>query len=232
MALKIRSLKESVEETGVKIAVYGAAGAGKTSLIRTLPGKALILSAESGLLSIADHDADVADVSSIEDVREAYRFLADGKHEYAWVAMDSYSEICEVLLAEEKTKTKDPRQAYGTVIETGTALARAFRDLPLGVYFTAKSERVKDDATGRVSSHISMPGAKLGAALPYLFDEVFHLFSATDKESGELGRWLQTRGDQRADAKDRSGRLDMYEPADLSHIVAKIRGATKENENV
>ena len=232
MALKIRSLKESVESTGVKIAVYGASGAGKTTLIRTLPGKPLILSAESGLLSIADHDADVAEVSSIDDVREAYRFLADATHDYSWVALDSFSEICEVLLAEEKQKTKDPRQAYGAVIETGTALARAFRDLPLGVYFSAKAERVKDDATGRVSSHISMPGAKLGAALPYLFDEVFYLFAAQDKESGELERWIQTSGDQRADAKDRSGKLDMYEPADLSHIVAKIRGNTKGDNNV
>ena len=132
----------------------------------------------------------------------------------------------------EKKKTKDPRQAYGAVIETGTALARAFRDLPLGVYFSAKAERVKDDATGRVSSHISMPGAKLGAALPYLFVEVFHLFAAQDKESGELERWIQTSGDQRADAKDRSGKLDMYEPADLSHIVAKIRGNNQGDNNV
>jgi len=225
VALKISRLRDVVESIGIKVCVYGAAGAGKTTLIKTLPGKVLILSAESGLLSIADHDADVAEVSSIDDVREAYRFLASSDHQYDWVALDSFSEICEVLLAEEKQKTKDPRQAYGAVIETGTALARAFRDLPLGVYFSAKSERVKDDATGRVSTHISMPGAKLGAALPYLFDEVFHLFSATDKESGELERWLQTSGDQRADAKDRSGKLDMYEPANLADIVAKIRGA-------
>lgn len=224
MALQIKSVKESVTSNGVKICVYGSAGAGKTSLIRTIPGKTLILSAESGLLSIADIDADVAEVSSVDDLREAYAFLREGKHDYQWVALDSFSEICEVLLSEEKAKTKDPRQAYGAVIEIGTSLARAFRDLPLGVYFSAKAERVKDESTGRVSAALAMPGAKLGAALPYLFDEVFHLFGAKDKESGELERWLQTSGDQRADAKDRSGKLDMYEPADLSHIVAKIRG--------
>lgn len=223
MALQIKSVKESVTSSGIKLCVYGAAGAGKTSLIRTTPGKTLILSAESGLLSIADIDADVVEVSSIDDVREAYAFLRQSEHDYQWVALDSFSEICEVLLAEEKAKTRDPRQAYGAVIETGVALARSFRDLPLGVYFTCKSERVKDDATGRVSAAPSMPGSKLAQALPYIFDEVFHLFSATDKESGELERWLQTSGDQRADAKDRSGKLDMYEPADLSHIVAKIR---------
>lgn len=223
MALKIKSLRDSVEGNGIKICVYGGAGVGKTSLIRTIPGKTLILSAESGLLSIADVDADVVEVTSLEDVRDAYKFLAQGEHDYTWVALDSFSEICEVLLIEEKAKTKDPRQAYGAVIETGTALARAFRDLPLGVYFSAKAERQKDEATGRVSSVLSMPGAKLGNAIPYLFDEVFHLFVAQNKETGEAERWLQTVGDQRADAKDRSGKLDQYEPADLSHIVAKIR---------
>jgi len=223
LALKIKTVRESVSDTAEKIAVYGDAGAGKTSLIRTLPGKTLILSAESGLLSIQDIDADVAEVSSVEDVRDAYRFLRDSDHPYEWVALDSFSEICEVLLSEEKAKTKDPRQAYGAVIEAGTSLARAFRDLPLGVYFSAKAERQKDEATGRISASISMPGAKLGAALPYLFDEVFYLFCATDKESGELERWLQTTGDQRAIAKDRSGKLDMYESADLGAIINKIR---------
>jgi phage nucleotide-binding protein len=221
--LKISRLRDVVNSIGVKIVVYGDSGAGKTSLIPTLPGKVLILSAESGLLSIQDYDADVIEVSSVDDVRDAYVFLKEGNHDYAWVALDSFSEICEVLLSEEKKKTKDPRQAYGAVIETGTALARAFRDLPLGVYFSAKAEKVKDDATGRVSASIAMPGAKLGAALPYLFDEVFYLFSATDKESGEVERWLQTTGDQRAVAKDRSGKLDQYEPADLSAIISKIR---------
>lgn len=223
MALQIKSVRDSVESNGVKVVVYGDSGAGKTSLIRTLPGKTLILSAESGLLSIADLDADVAEVSTVDDVREAYTYLREGSHDYTWVALDSFSEICEVLLGEEKKKTKDPRQAYGAVIETGTALARAFRDLPLGVYFSAKSERTKDDATGRVSYSISAPGQKLAAALPYLFDEVFFLFSSTDKESGDVERWLQTVGDQRATAKDRSGKLDQYEPADLSNVVAKIR---------
>lgn len=223
MALKIKSVRDSVENNGIKFCVYGTAGAGKTSLIRTIPGKTLILSAESGLLSIADVDADVAEISSLDDVREAYAFLKGSDHDYSWVALDSYSEIMEVALAEFKETSKDPRQAYGQVIETGTALARAFRDLPLGVYFSAKSEKIRDEATGRISAGISMPGSRLGQSIPYLFDEVFHLFSATDKESGELERWLQTSGDQRADAKDRSGKLEQYEPANLADIVAKIR---------
>jgi len=224
LPLKIQSLAESIQADRPKICVYGFPGVGKTSLIRTLPGKALILSAEAGLLSIQGHEADVAEIQSIDDLREAYAFLSKSDHDYQWVALDSFSEIAEVLLSHEKSQTKDTRQAYGRVIEVGTQMGRAFRDLKMGVYFACKAERIKDEATGRQGVALSMPGAKLAQAIPYLFDEVFHLFINTDKETGEHQRWLQCVGDQRADCKDRSGRLDAYEPANLGHIVAKIGG--------
>ena len=37
-------------------------------------------------------------------------------------------------------------------------------------------------------------------------------------------RYLMTATDGKSTAKDRSGRLDAYEPADLGAIVAKIGG--------
>jgi phage nucleotide-binding protein len=226
MPLAIKSLAASIEESEPKICIYGFPGAGKTYAASTLPGKTLILSAEAGLLSLSgrEFNADVAEVKSVDDLREAYRLLDGGSHDYQWVALDSFSEICEVLLSAEKAATKDTRQAYGRVIEVGMQMGRAFRDLKMGVYFACKAERQKDEATGRQSVALSMPGAKLAQGIPYLFDEVFHLFVDKDKETGETTRWLQCIGDARADCKDRSGRLDAYEPADLTHIVNKIKG--------
>lgn len=229
MTLKIRTLAETIEPDKPKVLVYSFAGAGKTTLCSTLPGKVLIISAESGLLSLQGKmEADVLEVSSIDDLRDAYGFLKAGDHSYDWVCLDSFSEIAEVMLAYEKSQTKDARQAYGKVIEQGVALARAFRDLKgVGVYFTCKAERQKDEATGRIQVTISMPGARLAQSIPYLFDEVFCLITETDKETGETARWLQTCSDARADCKDRSGRLDAYEPADLGAVVAKIAGGAQ-----
>jgi len=60
----------SLSANGVKMLVYGQAGAGKTSLIRTLPDP-IILSAEGGLLSIQDADLPYIEISSMQDLEEA-----------------------------------------------------------------------------------------------------------------------------------------------------------------
>lgn len=226
----IHSVKDSISSRGVKVAVFGPAGAGKTRLIATLPGRGLVASAEAGLLSLdgIEHagEIDVAEVGGVEDLREVYSMLK-GPHPYQWVALDSVSEIAELVLAAEKKKTKDPRQAYGALVDEMGVILRAFRDLQgVDVYFSAKAQRVKDEATGRVTIEMSFPGAKVAQAVPYIFDEVFYLTATEDKETGEVSRWLQTRSDARVDCKDRSGKLDPFEPADLGAVIAKIKGST------
>jgi len=229
--LKIQSLDDTLDARGLKFLAYGASGSGKTRLIGTLPGKVLIASAEAGLLSLASlpdrKRLQVVEISSIDGLREVYTHV---KREggYDWVVLDSISEIAEVCLTEHKTKTKDPRQAYGAIQDDVGAILRAFRDLDCGVYFSAKESKEKDDATGRVSYGISMPGAKLGQQIPYLFDEVLRLIIVDDKDDAgnvEKVRWLQTANDGRSVAKDRSGLLDPFEEPDLGAIAAKIRGA-------
>ena len=222
--MKIVNLQERLQEATLNIVVYGQAGAGKTSLIKTLPGRVLVVSAEAGLLSLRGFDADVAEVATVDDLRAVHGVLAKGGHNYDWVAVDSLSEIAELVLAAEKAKTPDPRKAYGTLVDNMMAVCRAFRELPINVYMSAKAERVKDEGTGRLMEVLSMPGAKLSNQIPYLFDEIFRLAVGKDRDSGEIIRMLQTAPEPTSDAKDRSGRLEQYEPADLGAVVSKIKG--------
>jgi hypothetical protein len=67
-----------VHTNGVKMLVYGNAGAGKTSLCATLPTP-IIISAEAGLLSIQSADLPYIEIKSIDDLREAYTWATESK---------------------------------------------------------------------------------------------------------------------------------------------------------
>lgn len=210
---------------GVKVAIYGQAGAGKTTALGTAPAP-IILSAEAGLLSLAGQDIPYIEVASMAAIGEAYEWLTSSAEakQYKTVCLDSLSEIAEVVLSEERAKTKDPRQAYGSMADQMAQLVRMFRDLPgRHVVMTAKLEKTQDEQ-GRILWGPGMPGTKTAQALPYFFDEVFAL-QVHKGEEGDTQRAFLTQGDGQWVAKDRSGRLDAWEPADLGAIVAKIGGA-------
>lgn len=214
---------------GVKFLVYGASGVGKTSLVRTLPenAKTLILSAESGLLSIQDVDVDVLEVKSLSMLRNVFAELRGAKqgdryvpeHDYTWLVIDSISEIAEVILAEEKAKSKDVRKVYGELAETMLMLIKGFRDMPINVLFLCKEQRIDDD--GRQFALPSMPGKKTGEEMPFLLDEVFHMV-ARKGDDGQSERIFVTSPDERRVAKDRSGKLDQVEPAHIGNVMAKM----------
>lgn len=222
MAVKLTSTREAAHTNGLKILIYGAAGAGKTTLCKTMPGNPIIISAEGGLLSLRDVDIPVIEVATIQDVHEAYSYLVEHP-EHDWVALDSISEIAEVVLNTEKKATKDPRQAYGNLQEQMTDLLRAFRDLPgRNVYMSCKMERQKDEQSGAMLYSPLLPGSKLAQQIPYLFDEVLALRVERDSE-GNAVRYLQTQSDFQYTAKDRSGALDVAgEFPDLGEIANKV----------
>jgi phage nucleotide-binding protein len=225
MAINLLSTA-TLATNGVKILTYGGAGVGKTTLISTLPNP-VILSAEGGLLSIKDADLPYIEISTMEELREAYSWLknSDEAKQFESVAIDSISEIAEVCLGHEKAKAKDPRQAYGEMQTTMAEAIRSFRDLPARhVYMTAKLEKAQDEM-GRMLYSPSMPGAKTGQALPYFFDIVSALRMEKDAE-GVVQRALMLETDGLWQAKDRSGKLDAWESPDLGAIIAKIGGAS------
>jgi len=223
MAINLRTTA-GLHANGVKLLVYGQAGAGKTSLIKTLPNP-IVLSAEGGLLSIADADIPFIEVSNMDTLKEAYEWVAnsDEAKGFESIALDSISEIAEVVLNYEKKIAKDPRQAYGAMQEQMTDIIRAFRDLPgKHVYFSSKVEKTQDEM-GRILYAPSMPGNKLGQQLPYFFDEVLALRLERDAD-GNTQRALMCHSDGIWAAKDRSGKLDAWEMPDLGGIIGKIGG--------
>ncbi len=209
---------------GVKLLVYGQAGSGKTSLIPTLPNP-IVLSAEGGLLSIQDANIDFIEIADMDDLREAYEWAKGSKEadQFQSVALDSISEVAEVVLQHELKKNKDGRAAYGELNTTMQELIRAFRDLPgKHVYMSAKLEKSQDEM-GKLLYNPSMPGKSLTQGLPYFFDEVLALRVERDAENNTQ-RALMCDSDGVWLAKDRSGKLESWEAPDLGAIIAKIGG--------
>lgn len=212
-----------VKQQGVKILVYGAAGAGKTTLCGTAPGKKLMIDMESGLLSVKDQtDIDVIQVKEAKEIIEICEALKNKELVYDTVCLDSISEMSEILLNFEKARHKDPRMAYGNVQETCTNVMRAYRDLHMHVVFVSKMERVAEPTP---SFEPKMVGSKLGQSITYFFDEVLALRVIEEQdEDGTVvrNRWIQTDVGQGYTAKDRSGKLEGFEEPNLSKIIDKL----------
>lgn len=219
---EVKSTK-GIKSNGFKILVYGREGSGKTRLCATMPNP-IILSAEAGLLSLSEYDLPFIEIKDVKDLSDAYKWLTETEEgrKYESICLDSISEICETILAHEKEKVKDPRQAYGAMNEKIISLVKLFRDLPgRNVYMSAKMNRM-EDSFGQVVYAPSLPGKAASQDLPYFFDGVCALRVERDQE-GKPHRMLMTQPDGQWTAKDRSGKLEMWENPDLGAIIEKIR---------
>ena len=210
------------QKQGVKILVYSPAGHGKTTLCATIRNP-IILSAESGLLTLARYNLPYIEIRNMQELREAYNWAKTSTEakQFETLCLDSISEIGEVVLTDKKAKVKDGRAAYGEMIEDMTKAIKEFRDLQgYNVYMSSKLERMKDETTGIVMMGPSMPGTKLGQAMPYFPDEVFYL--GIEGTGPNSYRYLRTQPDYMYTAKDRSGLLDPIEAPNLGNIINKI----------
>lgn len=232
--MKIQNTKDTASST-IKALIYGASGSGKTYLASTINRKTLIISAESGLLSLKGKDISVIDLTlddegnllprekRINRLNEVYNWLLteEAMKQFECIYLDSLTEINLNLLeglAVIFPDRKDSLVMYGELSKKMRTIITKFRDLPhYSVVFTALEETEKDDNGFRFQT-VQLVGS-FAARIPGYFDEVFYLF--VDKDSN---RSLITNKNDRVIAKDRSGKLLKQEPADLGIIFDKILG--------
>ena len=209
----------------IKAMCYAPAGTGKTKLCGTAPNP-LIISAENGLLSLKKENLPYLEIQNMVDFKDAYRFVSESAdaQQFQTICIDSASDIAESILTDFKKSVKDPRQAYGMLNDDMLAELKKWRHFNTKhVYITCKQDRLADGGTNTTQFAPAMPGRQLPKEMPYWGDELFAL-KVIANEDGVLGRYIQTQPDMQYYAKDRSGLLDYYEPANLTHIFNKING--------
>ncbi len=231
--MKIKYTDKHATLHGVKCAVYGESGVGKTRLLATAP-KPFVISTEYGLLSLKKDHIPYAEIRTIDDVQEVYEWIVDSEEakEFETIGFDGISEISELLLQTLKPTVKDKRNAYGDMADQVGALIRNFRDIKgKNVVFTAKMRKVEDEDLGITYFTPLLPGKVLPQGLPYLVDEVFcmqvHEEGTYGEDDYQRYSFLQTYSTQRIVCKDRSGELDDIEEPDLTKIFNKIKGIGK-----
>jgi phage nucleotide-binding protein len=227
--MELKSTK-GLHSSKVKALVYAESGMGKTTLLGTLPeAETLIVSAESGLLCLDGKDISVVEVKQWADLQSVYKNLTTNPEwaHFKYVGIDSLTELSDMLVytLENSPEFRDPKMAlkmWGEFSKRLTATIKAFRGLDKSVIFTALTEDVIDN--GVVTKKPYIKGKSVQRMLESYFDEVLYLSVNSTTEEREI----QTQPSTSVQAKDRSGKLDNFEEANLTTIINKIRG----NNNV
>jgi phage nucleotide-binding protein len=204
--------------------IYGESGVGKTTLASTLKGKTLILSAESGLLSLKDFEIDYVELKTVDQMRSIINDLKDGL-DYDNIFIDSLSEIASIFISELEKQFPDRKDAlklWGDYYKQMKSFVRTVRDMvKYNIFMTSLCKIETDDFQRRFT--LPDVNGKIAHQLGGYFDEVFY-YQVIEKED-ETKRLLLTQASDRIIAKDRSGKLDKYEEANLQDIINKIQGA-------
>lgn len=231
--MKIHNTKDQ-DKQHINVLVCGASGSGKTTFIGSshvseksharTPQKTLILSAESGLLSVKEKAIDYIPINQFQDMIDAWQFLATEKHEYTTVGIDSLTEIqqiCMDAILQENEREKPQISDWGTLNNRMIAMIRKFRDLPLNIVVSCLVRTVEDEETMSTKIVPQLQGS-IRDMVPAYFDEVFYLFAKENKD-GDIVHHMLTHGHDKVQfAKDRSGMLDKYEAPDFWQIHSKI----------
>jgi phage nucleotide-binding protein len=223
----------NIHEKPSYICIYGCSGIGKTSCVRSLPhSETLILDAESGIASLHGTNIDVISLAKnnegvfvsedkrYERLMEFNSFLQQPSTlaKYKYVFIDSLTEIAQNI---QKTMSQKftGYAAWGEYTKAVIDLLKFYRDLGhYTVIFTALEGRI-EDADGASFAYPDIGGKKAKEYVLPQFDEVFRMIADSDKN-----RMFVTRTTAKTQAKDRSGKLEELEVANLGDVLKKMRG--------
>lgn len=248
MALKIITADQRLAEATVKGCVFGQAGVGKTTLLKTLdPATTLAISCEGGLLSVQRDDefgprfmGDVIEPANWAELDAILQgFKAEPRPEplqkYRTVFIDSISvaskwcfEWCQTQpeAFSEKTGKPDTRGAYGLLGRVMTSWAWGWKNLPgVNVWLVGGLELKENELKIKEWAPLLM-GAKLATEVPYIMDYVVVMarFTAPDGNT-YTGFFTDPKSEYGSvPVKVRGGGFEAIERPHLGQLMTKALG--------
>jgi len=163
----------SPESHLLKCLVYWAPGTGKTTFAASAED-VLIGSAEAGLLWIKS-GINYVEIKSYKDLQEVYKFLSEGEHKYKTFALDSISEINDIIINELSAgKGQMFQNDRWTLGKKMVDMLRKFRDLPMNIIFISHEVTLSDEE--RIVKYVPMLSGKTQLKIPGFFDIVWRAY--------------------------------------------------------
>lgn len=158
----------------IKCLIYGASGTGKT----TFWGSAkdvIFASSENGLLSIADKKVAMAEIKTLQNLKELKDFLQKEDHSFKTLVIDSITDINSIIKdsIEEKTGRQMQIKEWGELANSIKSILNDIKNIDMNVIIIAQEQIEKDDQV--IQKIIPSLNGKIATEICYFMDIVWYV---------------------------------------------------------
>lgn len=215
-ASDLKAAKEFAVSFGMKAICYGPPGSAKTPTVNTCP-RPVLLATEPGLLSMRNSNVPTwiaPTKNKIDEFMKWFEHSAEAKN-FDTLAIDSVSQMCDIGLSE--SKSKHGLAQYGDMADYIYPYLERLYFMPQKHMFLIAKEEITADGMRRPY----FPGRYLPTQIPHKYDCVLRIAKVAIPNVVGEQLAFQCNGSYNVIARNRTGTLADFEPANFGELIKK-----------